>query len=94
MNNKYFADKIIELLNKELEVNELRERLIAIVNEVRSEEREKHLTKGAEEYKRIDVENTLRVMPERPKPFQGGEPAIATFTNEGRVERPDKIEEL
>lgn len=94
MNNKYFADKIIELLNKELEVNELRERLIAIVNEVRSEEREKHLTKGTEEYKRIDAENPLRVMPERLEPFQGGEPVIATFTNEGRVERPDIIEEL
>ena len=94
MNNKYFADKIIELLNKELEVNELRERLIAIVNEVRAEEREKHLAEGVKQYKRIDAENPVRELPERNKPVERQDPIIESYTNEARFDNEQKIEEL
>ena len=94
MNDRYFADKIIELSNKELEINEYRDRIIAILAEVRAEERTKHLAKGTDTYKRIDEQNTIREMPSRDVEVVREVPTINSLTNEGRFIQDDKIEEL
>ena len=94
MNTKYYADQIIELSNKELDINEYRDRLIAIINEIRVEERTKYADEGAKQYKRIDAENPIRELPKRDFEMERQKPIINSLTNEGRIERPDKIEEL
>lgn len=93
MNDRYFADKIIELSNKELEINEYRDRLIEVIGEIRAEERTKHLTKGIEQYKRIDAENPVREMPSRDVKMVREVPAINSLTNEGRFTNEQDIKE-
>ena len=93
MNTKFYADKIIELSNKELEINEYRDRLIAIINEIRNEEREKHLTEGVKQYKRIDEQSPVIQMPNRDGTSEGNIPTIVALTNEARFDDPQKIGE-
>lgn len=94
MNNKYFADKIIELDNKNLEVNEYRERLIRVIEEIRADERAKFLAEGIKPYKQANVENTVREMPQRNFEMERQKPIIESLTNEGRFTDEQKIEEL
>ena len=93
MNTKFYADKIIELSNKELEINEYRDRLIAIINEIRNEERTKHLAEGVKQYKRIDAENPIRELPERNKQVERQDPIIESYTNEARFTPDERIGE-
>ena len=93
MNTKYYADKIIELSNKELEINEYRDRLIAIINEIRNEERTKRLAEGVKQYKRIDEQSPAIQMPNRDGTSEGNIPTIVALTNEARFTPDERIGE-
>lgn len=93
MNAEYYADEIISILNKGLDADELRVRLTKVINRIFEQERTKHLTKGTEQYKRIDAENPIRVMPKRDVENAGYKPTLADFTNEARFTPEERIGE-
>jgi len=93
MNDRYFADKIIELSNKELEINEYRDRIIAILAEVRAEERSKRVDEGIKQYKRIDAENPIVRLPSEVSEDKRHIPIVVSLTKEARFTPEDKIGE-
>lgn len=93
MNAEYYADEIISILNKGLDANELRVRLIQVINRIFEQEKAKYLITGTKQYKRIDAENPIRTMPKRDVENEGYKPTLADFTNEARFTPEERIGE-
>ena len=94
MTTEYYISEILSTLNKGLGADELRIRLAEIVNNIRAEERTKHLAEGVKQYKRIDEQSPAIQMPNRDGTSEGNIPTIVALTNEARFNPEDKIEEL
>ena len=93
MTTEYYIAEILSTLNKGLGADELRIRLAEIVNEIRNEERTKHLAEGVKQYKRIDEQSPVIQMPNRDGTSEGNIPTIVALTNEARFDDPQKIGE-